>query len=565
MSQFKNLKLVTGIIIIWIISLTTTLSVGILGIVNSSSINKNSHTMYEEDLIGIQELGVINGDFGLIRAAFTKLIDRQYDAEYINIIKENDTVVKKSLEEYSSSGLDDKDRSMLAKFNKDYSEYFKYIDEATLLKQQDKGISQELSDNFTNLGNAVSTDIKDMVDYNASSAAEIDTENNNKFNSAKIKLSIIIFIMLLISTIITYFVLYIIKSSIKELDAILNKVSSGDFTVEISKNETNEFGIMKKALAVSIDSIANMLKSIKKNTDSINEQTLSLSAVSEEMTSSAQEVANAIDGVAQGSTSQATELIEIVNSFETFGSIIDNTVIIIKDMDSHANKIDDMATNSNKQLEALITSIDGINESFKVVSAKMSELGLSINRINDITEIINNIADQTNLLALNAAIEAARAGEAGRGFAVVADEIRKLAEQSKLSSNEINNLVSAISSETEAVIKNTKIVNSELENEVEVVDASIASFKDIIEAIKKILPQISNITSEMNNINNQKMNIVSKVESASAVAEENSASAEEISASTEQMNNSSEDIAASAQTLSIIVNQNLEEVNKFKL
>jgi methyl-accepting chemotaxis protein len=117
-----------------------------------------------------------------------------------------------------------------------------------------------------------------------------------------------------------------------------------------------------------------------------------------------------------------------------------------------------MAKISNDKMTQLVTSINSIGSAFKDVSNKISELGMSVNKINEITALINSIADQTNLLALNAAIEAARAGEAGKGFAVVADEIRKLAEQSKNSSGEIDNLITLILSETKEVISTTNEV-----------------------------------------------------------------------------------------------------------
>lgn len=91
-----------------------------------------------------------------------------------------------------------------------------------------------------------------------------------------------------------------------------------------------------------------------------------------------------------------------------------------------------------------------------MVTERLTGLSGSVNQVGEILEVINGIAEQTNLLALNAAIEAARAGEAGRGFAVVAEEVRKLAEQSRASTDKIRGLLNNIASETNEVVSTSR-------------------------------------------------------------------------------------------------------------
>jgi methyl-accepting chemotaxis protein len=224
-----------------------------------------------------------------------------------------------------------------------------------------------------------------------------------------------------------------------------------------------------------------------------------------------------------------------------------------------------MAQSSNAQLSALIETINIISNSFDNVSGKIQGLGIKISEINKITDVINSIAAQTNLLSLNASIEAARAGDAGRGFAIVAEEIRKLAEQSKSSSNDINRLIQDISKETSIVVSTTNGVNDDLKQQTNVIEVSVDNFKKIIEAINAILPQIEEINSTVEEINNEKDQIVKTIHSTASISEENSASSEEIAASTQEVTVSAENLANTAQLLADNYNNLIKQVNNFKL
>lgn len=349
----------------------------------------------------------------------------------------------------------------------------------------------------------------------------------------------------------------------KQLDAI----SGGDLTMEIPPKllkMKDEIGKMASAIKKMQDSLKEMLKSITDSSKDIDSQSENLSAVSEEISSSSESVATAIQDVAKGAGSQAQDLVDVVGVLDEFGQELEDMVQSLENIDSSSKSIGSMSDDSNKKMQSLIQSVNKVSASFKEFSTNISGFGQNVKQINDITNLINSIADQTNLLALNAAIEAARAGEAGRGFAVVADEIRQLAEQTKVSSENINRLIGSITSDTDGMIKTSGVMSHELNNQADVINDAIASFRQITDAIQNINPKIASVSSSASQIEKEKDTILEKIQGVSSVAEEVSASSEEIAASSEEMNASIEEVASASQVLSSKTKEMMDHVNKFK-
>ena len=304
-----------------------------------------------------------------------------------------------------------------------------------------------------------------------------------------------------------------------------------DFTIVVDSklvNREDEIGKIAFSLAHLVSEFRVLIATIQDQSVLLEGSSRQMTEVSDDCSQRIERVATVIQEVAKAASEQRDLTKGTVDVFNEMSVVISHVAKNTEQLAENSTHATESAQAGEVVVSTAIAQMEQITNAFHLTASGVFEVQKMSDGIAGFVQTITQIAGQTNLLALNAAIEAARAGEQGRGFAVVADEVRKLAEESKVSAEQVKSI--------------TEKIQIQIRGLVESIDANQDFVQNGSVMISKAGESFTQITGNLTALNR-------RVHEISAAMEENAASAESSVVSAKKVEVHSEEIARKSEEI----------------
>lgn len=363
----------------------------------------------------------------------------------------------------------------------------------------------------------------------------ISTSEHSKFIGL---LMLVLFIIaslgsLIVITIINNYSTKLTKN-INSINSAMNSLGQGNLSSRLNITTNDEFELIANSFNTTISNFKEIISENKIVSTSLDTDISVLNTSFKDIESASNQISNSMNEVSAVYNDQTIQINNILDEVDGLSSSID---IISESIKNTYNLCGNTDKQSNEGLSIVNTLVDSSNKTLDATNTINTNINLvkdSSEKINKILVFISTITNQTNLLALNASIEAAQAGEHGKGFSVVASEIRKLAEQSKLATQDISDIVNEMNVNIKDTTLSVDYVTETVSSQSTIVNTTETLFSNISESISDVDKNIKIIDELKNDIINKRDSITSSLDSLAAGIEESSASTLEVTSSTQE-------------------------------
>lgn len=514
-----------------------------VGLWSASNVNKVRTSRYNNYAMGKYYLSEAYGNFADLKVRLRNILfiysddPAQIQAQLAEM-SQYEASTHENLTEFRNR-LDFFDANITSKYNKVVDEMEEYIKTATEYAQMaQNGNVEQAREALTHSGVALANNVENQLLELIEAVDQVADANNEVVEQQVIALQVVVIVVVLISILISMaYALRLVRTitvPIRKLSEAAKKLALGDVDVDCHKMYNDDLGDLMDAFAIMVDGIKDQVRvtdllaqgdfrvEVKPRSDRdvlgkslyklVSDENALLSNIREagsQITVGSEQVANASQALAQGSTEQASAIQQVTASMDEVTQRTKANASQATEASSLVNNIKIMAASGNDQMKAMIDAMDSINESSETISK--------------IIKTIDDISFQTNILALNAAVEAARAGIHGKGFAVVAEEVRNLAAKSASAAGETAEM---IEDSIHKVANGTKIV-----------EETAKSLSAIVNSIDEIVVLIGNITVSSSDQATAISQIDQAISQVSTVVQTNAATSEQCAAASEQLSN----------------------------